>query len=112
MYRYRTERDSGIGTGTGTGTRYREIGTYPVEIKQSTSELRHFGFLKEFTLKFLVVLSNVYDFAKENSGVMKTTLVSAENTMVSAIVPLYNKLKDLPEGILVFVDDKMLTSNL
>ncbi|GKB88317.1 RNA-directed DNA polymerase, eukaryota [Tanacetum coccineum] len=78
-----------------------------VEIKQSTTELKHFGFLKEFTLKFLVVLSNVYDFAKENSGVVKTTLVSAENTIVSAIVPLYNKLKDLPEGILVFVDDKV-----
>ncbi|PWA89932.1 Rubber elongation factor [Artemisia annua] len=77
-----------------------------VEIEQSTTELKHFGFLKELTLKFLVVLSNMYDFAKENSVVIKTTLVSAESAIVSTVVPVYNKLKDLSGGILVFVDDK------
>ncbi|KAI3817456.1 hypothetical protein L1987_11247 [Smallanthus sonchifolius] len=68
-----------------------------VEIK-----LKHLAFLKEIAVNFLVILSNVYDFVKENSGDLKSTVVSAE----TAVGPLYEKLKDLAEQVIVFVDDK------
>ncbi|KAJ9554530.1 hypothetical protein OSB04_018575 [Centaurea solstitialis] len=79
-----------------------------VEIEESTtSELKHLRFLKEIALKFVVLLSNVYSFAKENTGVLETKIVSVEKAVVSAVAPVYNKLKDLAERILVFVDDKL-----
>ncbi|KVI05720.1 REF/SRPP-like protein At1g67360 [Cynara cardunculus var. scolymus] len=78
-----------------------------VEIEESTSELKHLRFLKEIALKFLAVLSNVYDFAKENVGVLETKIVSVENAVVSAVGPVFNKLKDVAEQIIVFVDDKL-----
>ncbi|KAD2393716.1 hypothetical protein E3N88_40693 [Mikania micrantha] len=78
-----------------------------VEIEQSkTTGLKHFRFLNEIMVKFLVLLSNIYDFAKENSSFLKPTFVSVETSFVSVVGPVYEKLKELPEQIIVFVDEK------
>ncbi|XP_071714472.1 uncharacterized protein [Rutidosis leptorrhynchoides] len=78
-----------------------------VEVDQNTKEqLIHLGFIEKIGLTFFVILSNVYTFAKENSGVLKTTIISAENAVVSSVMPVYEKLKGLPKQILAFVDDK------
>nr|XP_043621231.1 uncharacterized protein LOC122592959 [Erigeron canadensis] len=52
------------------------------------------------------LLRNLYDFAKQNSGILKTRIVSAENTVVVAVTPVYEKLMDSLKRILVFVDNK------
>lgn len=80
-----------------------------VEAEQTTKELKHLRFLKEIAVKFLVLLSNVYNLAKETSGVRKTTLGSAEIALLTVVRPVYKKLKDFSEQILVFVDDKVHT---
>ncbi|KAI3817454.1 hypothetical protein L1987_11245 [Smallanthus sonchifolius] len=82
-----------------------------IEIEQGTTELKHLGLVKEIAVRFVVLLSNVYNFAKENYNDLKSMAVSAENTVVSTEG---QKLKDLTEDIVVFVDvefDKYAPSN-
>ncbi|XP_076916602.1 uncharacterized protein LOC143576383 [Bidens hawaiensis] len=79
------------------------------EVKQSTTEFKYLGLWKKIVVRFVVVLSNVYDFAKENSGDFKTTVVSIENKVVPIFGPIYKNIKGLVEQTLVFVDDKFDT---
>ncbi|KAJ9554528.1 hypothetical protein OSB04_018573 [Centaurea solstitialis] len=67
------------------------------------SELKHLRFVKQIAVKFLVVLSNVYEFAKQNSGVI---IVYVEKAVVFFVGPVNNILKKLAQQILLFVDDK------
>nr|XP_043633820.1 uncharacterized protein LOC122605018 [Erigeron canadensis] len=73
---------------------------------ESNTKLKHFGFLKDIVVKLVVLLSNVYDFAKENSCIPKTTIESVENVVGLVVKPVYEILKDMLEEIFVFVDDK------
>ncbi|KAI3817455.1 hypothetical protein L1987_11246 [Smallanthus sonchifolius] len=74
-----------------------------IEIEQSTTELKHLGLLNEIAVRFVILLSNVYDFAKETYDDLKSADVSVENTTVSTEG---QKLKELVVRIIVFVDDK------
>ncbi|KAI7754002.1 hypothetical protein M8C21_026264 [Ambrosia artemisiifolia] len=77
-----------------------------IESEQSTTELKYLWLLKKIAVRFVVVMSNVYEFAKENSGDFKTKVVLVENIIVSIFGPVYEKLKNLPEQTLEFVDNQ------
>lgn len=78
-----------------------------VKTEQSATELKYLGLWKKIVVRFVAILSNVYNFAKENSGDYKTTVVFIENKVVPTFGPIYKNLKELVDQTSVFVDDKV-----
>ncbi|KAJ0763395.1 putative rubber elongation factor [Helianthus annuus] len=75
------------------------------EIEQSSTGLKYLWLFKKIVARSLLLLLNVYEYAKENSVDFKATIVAAEDLVVFTFGPLYQKLTSLPEDIMEFVDD-------
>lgn len=58
-------------------------------------------------IKAVVVLSNVYGYAKRNSGPLKSTVGTVENAVTAVVTPVYERFKGVPGDLLVFVDEKV-----
>lgn len=54
-----------------------------------------------------VVVSNLYDYAKQNSGPIKSTVGKVENAVAAVVGPVYERFKSVPADILVFLDEKV-----
>ncbi|KAF7813605.1 REF/SRPP-like protein [Senna tora] len=78
-----------------------------VERKKSTPELKHLGFVRIAAIQALVCVSNLYDYAKKNSGPLRSTVRTVEGTVSGVLGPVYRKLKGVPDDLLVFVDSKV-----
>ncbi|KAI3515984.1 hypothetical protein L1887_14891 [Cichorium endivia] len=72
----------------------------------SYEDLKHVGFVKLIEVKALVILSNIYDFFKDNSRCLKKTVVSVEAKVISTMRPVNEKLTIICESTLGFLDDK------
>ncbi|KAI3780079.1 hypothetical protein L2E82_09959 [Cichorium intybus] len=72
----------------------------------SYEDLKHVGFVKLIEVKALVILSNIYDFFKDNSRCLKNTVVSVEAKVISTMRPVNEKLTIICESTLGFLDDK------
>ncbi|XAR48176.1 hypothetical protein NMG60_11030911 [Bertholletia excelsa] len=78
-----------------------------VEIENSGRELKHLGFLRIIVINSLVCMSNLYDYAKQNSGPLRSTVGTVERAVTTVIRPVYEKLKGVPDDLLAFVDEKV-----
>ncbi|XP_035832238.1 uncharacterized protein LOC110871612 isoform X2 [Helianthus annuus] len=76
-----------------------------IESEQSSTGLKYLWLFKKIVARSLLLLLNVYEYAKENSVDFKATIVAAEDLVVFTFGPLYQKLTSLPEDIMEFVDD-------
>ncbi|XP_050206592.1 REF/SRPP-like protein At1g67360 [Mercurialis annua] len=70
-------------------------------------ELKHLGLVRMAALQSLIYVSNFYDYAKKNSGPLRSTVGTVERAVTSVVSPVYNKFKDLPDDLLVFADKKV-----
>ncbi|XP_074306701.1 uncharacterized protein LOC141641961 [Silene latifolia] len=77
------------------------------EMKKSQQNLKHLGFVRATAINTLVWLSNVYDYAKQNSGPLRSAVGTVENAVTTVITPVFNKFKDVPDLLLVFLDGKV-----
>ncbi|XP_010556150.1 PREDICTED: REF/SRPP-like protein At1g67360 [Tarenaya hassleriana] len=75
--------------------------------KNKELELKHLGFVKIAAIQALVCVSNLYDYAKQNSGPLKSTVETVESAVTAAVGPVFDKFKDVPDSLLVFVDNKV-----
>lgn len=78
-----------------------------VEVERSDAELKHLEFLKILGVHGVVVVSNLYENAKQNSGPLKSTVETVENVVTAVVDPVYQKVKGVPGDLLVFLDKKV-----
>jgi len=52
-------------------------------------------------------MSSLYDYAKQNSGPLRSAVGTVEGTVTTVLGPVYNKFKPLPQDLLVFFDNKV-----
>lgn len=60
------------------------------------------------TIYVVACVSNLYDYAKKNSGPLRSTVGSVEGVVSSVVGPVYEKFKGVPSDLLVFVDNKVI----
>nr|GMD98032.1 REF/SRPP-like protein At1g67360 [Ipomoea batatas] len=76
-------------------------------MEKSEGKLMHLGFVRVVTVNAVVIISNLYEYAKQNSGPLKSTVGTVENAVTTVVRPVYDKFKDVPDDVLVFLDRKV-----
>ncbi|RYR64009.1 hypothetical protein Ahy_A03g010168 [Arachis hypogaea] len=88
------------------------MGTNQSEVeRKSEKELKHLGFVRIAAIQAFVCVSNLYQYAKHNSGPLRSAVGAVEGTVSAVLGPVYNKFRDVPDDLLVFVDNKLLCVN-
>ncbi|XP_041014258.1 REF/SRPP-like protein At1g67360 [Juglans microcarpa x Juglans regia] len=78
-----------------------------METDRENQHLKHLGFVRMAAIHTLMCASNLYDYAKENSGTLRSTVGSVEGAVTTVVGPVYEKLKGVPDDLLVFLDKKV-----
>ncbi|TKY47766.1 REF/SRPP protein [Spatholobus suberectus] len=78
-----------------------------VKVESKNKELKHLGFVRIAAIRTFVFVSNLYEYAKQNSGPLRSAVGTVESTVTTVLGPVYNKFKGVPDDILVFVDNKV-----
>ncbi|QHN81374.1 REF/SRPP-like protein [Arachis hypogaea] len=71
-----------------------------VKFENKNKELKHLGFVRVAAIQTFVVVTNLYEYAKQNSGPLRSAVGTVEGTVTSVLGPVYNKLKDVPDDVL------------
>lgn len=78
------------------------------ETKSSKEQgLKHLGFMRAAAIQILVSVSNLYNYAKQNSGSLKSAVEKVEGAVTTVVSPVINKFKDVPDSLLLFLDQKV-----
>ncbi|THF99569.1 hypothetical protein TEA_001581 [Camellia sinensis var. sinensis] len=77
-----------------------------IEIENSDRELKRLGFVRMIAINALFCVSNLYEYAKQNSGPLKSTVGTVESAVTTVVGPVYEKFKGVPSDLLVFLDEK------
>lgn len=77
-------------------------------MEKSEVNLKHLGFVRVLAINTAVLVSNLYDYAKQNSGPLRSTVGTVENAVTTVVKPVYERLKGVPDEVLVFLDKKVL----
>ncbi|KAE9601112.1 hypothetical protein Lal_00023790 [Lupinus albus] len=75
--------------------------------KNEQQKLKHLGFVKIVVIQTLVCVSYLYQFAKKNSGPLRSAVGTVEDTVINVLGPVYDKIKGVPIHLLLFVDEKV-----
>ncbi|KAB2635687.1 REF/SRPP-like protein [Pyrus ussuriensis x Pyrus communis] len=78
-----------------------------VEINSKEKELKHLRLLRVAAIQTLVFVSSLYDYAKQNSGPLRSTVGTVEGAVTAVIGPVYRKFKGVPDDVLAFLDTKV-----
>ncbi|XP_058731782.1 REF/SRPP-like protein At1g67360 [Vicia villosa] len=70
-------------------------------------ELKHLGFVRIAAIHAFVCMSSLYDYAKQNSGSLRSAVGTVEGTVTTVLGPVYHKFKPLPQDLLLFLDNKV-----
>lgn len=70
-------------------------------------ELKHLWFVKIAAIQAFVCMSNLYEYAKQNSGPLRSAVGTVEGTVATVLGPVYHKIKGVPQDLLLFVDNKV-----
>ncbi|XP_042501128.1 REF/SRPP-like protein At1g67360 [Macadamia integrifolia] len=70
-------------------------------------QLKHLGFIKIAAINTLVCISNLYEYAKQNSGPLRSGVRTVEGTVTTVVAPVCEKFRDVPYNLLVFLDKKV-----
>ncbi|KAJ4972875.1 hypothetical protein NE237_006049 [Protea cynaroides] len=76
-------------------------------IESKNRELKHLGFIKIAAINTLICITNLYGYAKQNSGFLKSGILTVESTVTTFVTPVCEKFKDVPNNLLVFLDKKV-----
>ncbi|CAN8238609.1 unnamed protein product [Cochlearia groenlandica] len=69
--------------------------------------LKHLGLVRIATIQILFGVTSLYGFAKRNSGPLKSSVAKVEGAVASVVTPVYDKFKDVPDSLLLFLDHKV-----
>lgn len=67
--------------------------------------------MRILTINAVVLVSNIYDHAKHNSGSLKSTVDKVETAVSTVVGPVYHIFEDVPSHLLVFLDNKVSFSS-
>ncbi|KAK9001672.1 hypothetical protein V6N11_083450 [Hibiscus sabdariffa] len=70
-------------------------------------ELKHLEFVRLAAIRTLVYVSHLYEYAKQNSGPLRSTVGAVEGAVTTAVSPVYRRFKDVPDHLLGFLDKKV-----
>lgn len=79
-----------------------------METEYKKQELKHLGFVRMAAIQALVCVSNLYDYAKSNSGPLRSAVGTVESAVTTVVGPVYEKFKGVPADLLVFLDKKVV----
>ncbi|KAA3463417.1 REF/SRPP-like protein [Gossypium australe] len=74
------------------------------EVKFENKDLKHLGFVRVVAIHALVCVSNLYEYAKQNSGPLRSTV---EGPVTTVVGPVYEKFKYVADHLLRFLDKKV-----
>ncbi|PON82858.1 Rubber elongation factor [Trema orientale] len=77
------------------------------ETEKKSGELKRLGFVRVAAIHALVCVSNLYEYAKQNSGPLRSTVGTVEGAVTTVVSPVYDKLKGVPDDLLSFLDKKV-----
>ncbi|RDY11862.1 REF/SRPP-like protein, partial [Mucuna pruriens] len=78
-----------------------------IKFERKNTELKHLGFVRVAAIHTFLFVSNLYEYAKQNSGSLRSAVGTVENTVTTVLGPVCNKFKGVPDDVLVFVDNKV-----
>ncbi|OVA17497.1 Rubber elongation factor [Macleaya cordata] len=81
--------------------------TNTVETENTNQQLKHLEFVKVAALNTLVCVSSLYEYAKQKSGPLRSGVQTVEGTVTTVVGPVFEKFKDVPHHLLVFLDEKV-----
>lgn len=81
-----------------------------MKVENQNKELKHLRFVRIAAIQTYVVVSHLYESAKNNSGPLRSAVETVEGTVTTVFGPVYNKFKGVPDDVLVFVDNKVFLS--
>ncbi|KAK6930819.1 Rubber elongation factor [Dillenia turbinata] len=77
------------------------------ETKNRELKLKRLGFVQIAAINSMICALNLYEYAKQNSGPLRSTVGAVEGAVIAVVGPVYDKFKDVPVTLLVFLDDKV-----
>lgn len=80
---------------------------FQMDTESKNRELKHLGFVRVAAIQILVCMSNLYDYAKQNLGPLRSMVGTVEGAVTTVVGPVYEKLKDGPDDFLALVDKKV-----
>ncbi|XP_065873224.1 REF/SRPP-like protein At1g67360 [Euphorbia lathyris] len=75
--------------------------------KKKSPELKHLTLVRIAVIEVLIIVWKLYEYAKKNSGPLRSTVGTVEGAVTAVVGPVYQKHKDLPDNVLLFVDGKV-----
>ncbi|XP_039006669.1 REF/SRPP-like protein At1g67360 [Hibiscus syriacus] len=78
-----------------------------VECERTKQGLKHVGLVRVAAICALVCVSNLYEYAKQKSGPLRSTVRTFEGTVATIVGPVYQKYKAIPDLLLVYLDTKV-----
>ncbi|GKV04902.1 hypothetical protein SLEP1_g16996 [Rubroshorea leprosula] len=75
--------------------------------QDNEKKLKYLDFVLVAVIYGIVCIISLYEFAKENSGPLKSGVQAVEDTVKTVIGPVYEKFHDVPFELLRFVDRKV-----
>jgi hypothetical protein len=70
-------------------------------------KLKYLEFVQIAVLHIVIYVSKIYDYAKDNSGPLKTGVQTVEGTVKTVVGPVYQKYHGVPIELLKFFDRKV-----
>lgn len=67
--------------------------------------------MKIVAIQAFACVSNLYNYAKQNSGPLRSAVGTVEGTVTTVLGPVYDRVKGVPQDLLVFVDNKVFPSH-
>lgn len=83
------------------------MATNKAEMEKNEGNLKHLGFVRLLAINTAVLVSNLYEYAKQNSGPLRSTVGTVENAVTTVVRPVYERLKGVPDEVLLFLDKKV-----
>ncbi|XP_050224738.1 REF/SRPP-like protein At3g05500 [Mercurialis annua] len=75
--------------------------------KEEEDRLKYLEFVQVAAIHAVVSFTNLYLYAKDKSGPLKSGVETVEGTVKSVVGPVYDKYHDVPIEVLKFVDRKV-----
>ncbi|EPS59110.1 hypothetical protein M569_15700 [Genlisea aurea] len=73
----------------------------------SETRLKHLGFVRILTVNTVVLVSNLYGYAKQNSGSFRSSVDTVESSVKAVVEPVYDRFSGVPSNFLIFLDEKV-----
>lgn len=70
-------------------------------------QLKRLGFVRIVAVHLIVFVSYLYQLAKQNSGSLRSKVITVEGTVNGVVGPVYEKFKGVPDDLLRFLDKQV-----